>query len=239
MRMPRMAVMAWMTAGAAVIGVCILAGPTAGHPGGLTEPVFALLAGGGGVFAAILGWRLHRHAQLARQLSAHARPVWRDGIEVHELEGLEAAFVAGVRRPRIFCAPDLPRRLAPDELRAVLHHERFHQLDRAPAKLVALHVLAPLLRHVPSGRSWIAGQFAKLEIAADRYALAAGVSRRSLARALLALAPSPDGMGAGFTTAAELRLRALLEPEVEPGGFHPLGWLAPPLTAAICLLLFL
>ncbi len=60
-------------------------------------------------------------------------------------------------------------------------HERYHQLDRAPVRMVVLQAIAPALRPFQAGRVWLARWTASLEIAADQYALRQGSSRRALA----------------------------------------------------------
>jgi Zn-dependent protease with chaperone function len=128
-------------------------------------------------------------------------------------------------------------RLEPDELRAVLLHERYHQLDRAPAKLVILEALAPALRAFRGGRAWLAHSIAAFEIAADRHALRQGSSRGALARALVKLAAPQPGTGTiGFASALDLRLQALLDDTPAGASAFPLTWLIAPVAAlALCL----
>ncbi len=221
------------------IGICVVVTPPSlGHSAGsllpaLGEPlVLALLA-------AMIGRRAFRHECLNRELRKRARAATVDGIEVWQLTGIDGAFVAGLLRPRIFCAQDLGLDLAPEEMKAVLLHERYHQLDRAPAKLVVLEAIAPLVAALRLGRGWLASQIAALEIAADRDAIAHGASRNALASALLKVTPiGPGGVGIGFATAAEMRLEALLDltREVPPGLSV---WLVLPLAAAAVCVMFI
>lgn len=223
---------------AIAIALCMLVTPLPGHPvAWVLAAVVGLAAGFSGIAIAI-GWRAYRHHRLSRHLHAIGRPTMVVGVKVHELPGTRGAFVAGLVRPQIFCSPVLRADLNADELRAVVLHERFHQLDRAPARLVVLETLEPALNLFAVGRGWLARRVAALEIAADRYAVQQGSSRPALARALLKVSPTgPGALGIGFASATDLRIRALLgdEPERRSGG--SVAWLvAPALVAAFCIL---
>lgn len=235
----RVAAVAGLLMAAMAVTVCMLVTPLPGHPAGwMLAAVVGFAAGLAGISTAV-AWKAHRHHRLARQLSAMGRPSVMAGIEVQELAGSTGAFVAGLRQPRIFCSPALGITLSGDELRAVLLHERFHQLDQAPAKLVVLEALAPALNLVSAGRAWLARRVAALEIAADRYALDEGSSRGALARALVKLAPASTGtVGVGFASATELRIGALLGDEPDPPADSSLAWLVgPAIFAAVCVAL--
>ena len=234
----RAAVVGVLMAGMAV-AVCMVVTPLPGLPAGwMLAAVIGLVVGLVGVSIAV-GWKAYRHHRLSRQLHAIGRRSVVAGIEVRELSGATGAFVAGLHRPQIFCSPVLDSDLEPEELRAVLLHERFHQLDRAPTKLVVLEALAPALRLASGGRAWLARRLAALEIAADRYAVREGSSRSALARALFKLAPTGTvSVGIGFASATDLRVSALLgdEPDDQPAG-SVLWLVAPALVAALCVLL--
>lgn len=236
---PRSAAVVGVLAAGMAVAVCMLVTPLPGHPAGwMLAAVVGLVVGLVGAAIAV-GWKAYRHHRLSRQLHAIGRPSVVAGIEVQELSGANGAFVAGLRRPHIFCSPLLHADLEPEELRAVLLHERFHQLDRAPAKLVVLAALAPALSLVSAGRAWLAQRLAALEIAADRYAVNEGSSRSALARALFKLAPTGTAVvGIGFASATDLRISALLgdEPDDQPAG-SVLWLVAPALVAAVCVLL--
>ena len=234
----RQAALVGLAGGSLAIAACMLMLPLPGHLATWSIPMLgaagALTAAG----AIPIAWRAHRHSRLARELTHRARPAELAGVEVQHLEGLDAAFVAGLRRPRIYCAPDLADRLTSHELRAVLLHERYHQLDRAPAKLVILEALAPLMRTVQAGRAWLVQRYAALEIAADRHALGQGVSRTSLARAMIKLAPAQPRLGVGFASAVDLRLKALLDGDTPSSPGVPTIWFAAPVVVAVvCLVL--
>ena len=134
--------------------------------------------------------------------------------------------MAGLARPRIFCPADLAERLSERELRAVVLHERHHQLAHAPARLIILAALAPALERLEVGQRWVERRRAAIEIAADDHALGAGAGRPELARALLKL--SPVGLDAGlpgFASVSELRLRHLVGAPT-PASSRRLGALA-------------
>lgn len=154
------------------------------------------------------------HAHLVQELERASVPGRIEEIAVH-WSSIAAAAVAGVHHPAIFVGGRLPDRLSPPEVRAVVLHERSHQLRRDPARLLVLAIAAPLLRRLPGGRAWLQGAHARLEIRADRYALDNGVTRAQLARALLELEPVAPSDAACFTSASDLRLRALLDPDVD------------------------
>ncbi|MBW3577395.1 MAG: M56 family metallopeptidase [Actinobacteria bacterium] len=186
----------------------------------VTSPPVAAAAGAlGGTTLAVFVIRAWRHGRLARAFTAASTPGAVDGVAVRWLPFDAAAAVAGLRRPNVFCHPSLRGALNADELRAVVLHERHHQLQRDPLRLVALDTVAPLVTLVPGGRRWLEDRRAAIEIAADAYALGRGTSRRDLIRALLTVGhgPSPDG-AAGFAPAIDQRLRALVEVGTdEPG----------------------
>lgn len=223
-------------ASAAAVGVCMLVTPVPGHPAGWLLPAIVGVASLSLLLAASVSWRAYRHHRLTLQLQRIAQPAIAHGIVVRELVGSNAAFVAGLRRPHIFCSPELAGSLTPDELRAVLLHERYHQLDRAPAKLVVIEALAPLVGRFDVGRAWLARRVAAFEIAADDHALRHGSSRGSLARALLKLAPAQAGsVGIGFASAVDLRLRALIDGKRRDSTQRLSLWLVAPLAvAAFC-----
>ena len=154
--------------------------------------------------------QMRRHHRLARSFEDAAQTTWLSGHEVRLVPGLTSPCVAGLARSRIYCPPDLAVRLRADELRAVILHERHHQLAHAPARLVLLAALQPVLVRVPGGWAWLERRRASLEIAADDHAIRNGAHRPSLARALIKLSPERPGLRlAGYASASELRLRHL------------------------------
>lgn len=230
-------------AAAVAVVLCMLLTPIPGHVAFVVTPLVVVSITSLAALSAGVAWRGYRHQRLTARLHSWAHPTTLADIPVQQLPGADAAFVAGLRRPQIFCSPELPASLAPDELRAVLLHERYHQLDRAPAKLLLLETLAPVVTRVSAGRAWLARRVAELEIAADRHAIEHGSSRPVLARALLKLGPAAQtaaGVGIGFASATDLRLRALLDDQQPPPARLPSGWLVGPVVVAVgCVLLAL
>jgi beta-lactamase regulating signal transducer with metallopeptidase domain len=187
---------------------------------------------GAAIVVASIGFHAALHHRISVGLRRQSRPAVVAGHAVELVPGLEAAVVAGIRRPRIFCADDLATRVDAGELRAVLLHERHHELAHAPAQLVLLSALEPFVGRLGPGSAWLERQRARIEIAADAHAISNGATRDSLARAILKLGdPSPRLALAGFATAGDLRLRALLGEEIRSTG-RPPGAVGMAITAA-------
>ena len=229
--MTRLALAAGMLA--ALIG-CMLApmagGQVAGHAMVLATGVLAL------VVLTAFAREAHRHTLLVKGIARLSRPGSIAGRSVALVPGLGAAFVGGLRAPRIFWGDELAGRLDDEEVHAVLLHERHHQLARAPLRLVAVSALEPWLRHLETGRSWIEQERARVEIAADAFALGAGATRPVLASALLKLSSSAQlGALPGFATAADLRIRALIGESTGLAPDRPASW--GPAFAGVALVL--
>ena len=174
----------------------------------------AALAVALGVTVMLVGVALRealRHRAIAAGLAHLAQPGQLAGHPVGLIFGLDGAVVAGLREPLIYCGHDLPDRLDGDELRAVILHERHHQLHGAPTRLVLLAAAAPFVGPWRRGRVWLECERARIEIAADAYAMSLGVSRPALASAIVKLSAAPLSAGlAGFATAADRRISALV-----------------------------
>ncbi len=192
----------------------------------------------GALLLASILWQARLHGRLSAALDRAARPALLADQEVRLVAGLDAPYVAGWASPRIYCPADLAERLSEHELRAVLLHERHHQLAHASARLIVLAALVPAIGRLASGRRWVERRRAAIEIAADEHALSAGARRSELARALLKLGSARlDTSLPSYATASELRLRHLIGDTI-PGG-RGLGSVAPlvlPIMAfAACL----
>jgi hypothetical protein len=180
----------------------------------------------GGFLAVSILWQVRRHRRLSVLLDRAASPAWLADHEVGLVPGLAAPCVAGLARPRIYCPADLAERLSEPELRAVVLHERHHQLVHAPARLVVLAALAPALGRIEVGRRWVERRRAAIEITADEHALGAGASRSELARALFKFGSASLSAGLpSYASASELRLRHLIGEASPP--HQGLGSLAP------------
>ena len=230
-------------AATAVLGVaagCMLA------PLPEARSVAHLLLSAAAITSALLigmyAYHARRHQQLAgrmRRLAYHGALA---GRPVEFVRGLSAPFVAGLWTPRIFCGDDLSSRLDAEELRGVILHEHHHQSERAPLGLVAVSALAPVLGRLSTGRAWLERERARIEIAADAYAVGQGVPRPVIASALLKLSAGLRlGTAPGFATAADIRVRALLG---EPIALDPEARVARRIAAAgllivVCLVAYL
>lgn len=189
------------------VGAFCAVGAVVGHHVSETRIVLGLAAA---VVAVAAVRAALRHRAVVRGLQRCSSPTELAGIPVRTGPLGDAALVAGLRRPTIYCDARLPERLTAAELRAVLLHERAHQQALDPARLLVLGLVALVARRLACGRRWIAEALARREIAADRYAMANGARRGDLASALLKLPPLTRAHVAGFTPAVDLRLQALL-----------------------------
>lgn len=122
------------------------------------------------------------------------------------------SFTYGVLRSRVVVSRGLATALCPDELAAVLHHERYHVRNSDTLKMIvaraapAAFFFLPALGHLRD--RYLAGR----ELAADRRATDA-VGGRSLAAALVQVLDRPAW--ATFGAAAALGGSAFLEMRVE------------------------
>lgn len=192
------------------------------------ELALALLVG---TWLTLLARDTARAVRSQRQLERAALPIQSGQHLVQLLDACPEprAFVAGPLRPAIFVSRALLDALDPEETAAVLLHEEHHRRTRAPLRGLALACWTRLLGSLPGVGDWIERRQASLEIEADRYALSAGASVAALASALLKCDRSPVPRSFAFGSAADLRLRGLLDPDPStksPAGV-PLEWLAP------------
>lgn len=198
----------WGALGFAVgLGVFCALGFVIGHH---LHGVGTAVAIGAALLAVLLAVAALRHVALVRGLRRCSVPAELSGTPVRVGRLGDAAFVAGLQRPAIYCDERLPQQLTAGELQAVLLHEQAHQRAFDPARLLVLGLLAPIARPFATGQQWLASSLARREVAADRYALANGARRGDLAGALLKLPPLTRAHVAGFTPAVDLRLQALL-----------------------------
>lgn len=97
------------------------------------------------------------------------------------------AFCAGYLRPRIYVSTGALAALEPEELMAVLAHERHHACSRDPLRLFVARMLASSLFFLPALRRLTERAAALAELDADAAAVRGSAGdRRPLAGALLA-----------------------------------------------------
>jgi Zn-dependent protease with chaperone function len=190
------------------------------------DPVHGLFQG---LFVAGLSYaafdRLRAWHSMARALAPFSAappqvgsPTWRaalaadfDPERIRIVSGLPSpAFTAGWLRPRVYVAADLESRLAPEELAAVLAHERVHATRRDPLRLSLLRFLACTLFWIPALRRLATDVAAEGEVRADDQA--AERHGLALASALVRLAGWERGVepvAVGFTGGDLLERRVL------------------------------
>lgn len=146
-------------------------------------------------------------------ISAAAVRAGLDPARLRVVEGLpNPAFTTGWWRPRVFVAHDLPGRLSPEELEAVLAHEAEHVRRRDPLRLFLLRTLAAVLFWLPAIRRLVDDLGDEVEITADD--AAARSHALPLASAILRMAGAELGVpdaSVGFQRAdlLERRIRRL------------------------------
>jgi Zn-dependent protease with chaperone function len=176
----------------------------------------------GGVIMILLGWRYGRNLRRASvRTRAHAEAA---RITGRPAQGRDAAFVLDAERPAVYCVPGRPPTIVlttgalavldPDQLAAVLAHERAHLAGRHHLLLAVTRSLAAVAPAVPlfaRGTGAVA-RLAEMR-ADDAAARSAGgeQGRRTLLEALLAM-----GTGA-------VAQRSVTQPPVTQ---PPKAWLA-------------
>lgn len=165
---------------------------TRGWPGATTAMLVMLAAGAvvGACSAVRQIWATRRLIQhVARSVIP---PPAGSPPNVDVLDHDEAfAFTFGLGSPRIALSRGLVERLAPDELEAVLAHERYHLAARDPLKLLIARVAARTCFFLPAVGHLVARYVAGRELAADRRALC-GSDRPALAGALFKVVAGPE-----------------------------------------------
>jgi hypothetical protein len=162
-------------------------------------------------------WRGIAHDRLAGRLGRASHPAVIDERPVSLVPGPRIALVAGLRRPRTFVSDDVVRSLSHAELAAVLAHEWHHELHRAPLALVVLSGVGSALGWLPPVGRCVDRLRAQIEIDADGHALTHGSSRQAIALAIVKLNSPPGSRGlAGFGSAVDVRLQALLDDQGQP-----------------------
>lgn len=145
------------------------------------------------------------------------------------------AFTFGLSRPRIALSRGLVEQLLPDELQAVVAHERYHVRARDPLKLVVVRVLARTSFFLPAIGHLVTRYLVGRELAADRRSVR-DLGRPALAGALFKVVAGPPWDE--LDTAAAMAGPELLEVRVdqlEDGAEPPLPRLplAPVVLSAL------
>ena len=185
----------------------------------------ALLLSLAGVSLFVGGWagtvglartlRFNRRLQDAGQplpsRLAHAGTALGIAAQLTYLESADpGACCYGFVRPRIAVTAGLLQRLDDVELMAVLAHERQHLYRRDPARYLVIHVLTAMTFIFPVAPAIQRRLEARIELAADRAALAVA-SPGALAGALLVVLAAPRARvpGVAGLTATEARIAHL------------------------------
>ena len=144
------------------------------------------------------------------------------------------AFTGGLFRPYVVLPESMLSKLSAEERNAVVQHELSHIAHWDLALLLPLHCLRDLLWYVP-GSGWLFTRVRTLlEFRADDAAVRAGVSRRSIVSALLAVAeltladPAPQVLGVSRAgSMLRERIERLLAPPPvlrTPGRLPAVAW---------------
>jgi Zn-dependent protease with chaperone function len=136
-----------------------------------------------------------------------------DDVDIHVLPShRQAAFCAGLVRPRVVVTTALLDALDREERRAVFVHELSHTRRRAPLKLAFGRLVVRTLFWVPVLRDLVDRYLLLTELAADR-AAAAATSPAALAGALSQVLTTPALAGSvGLADHAAARIDRLFDP---------------------------
>ena len=156
-----------------------------------------------GVLVLLLAGAVLGGVSLARQVAATRRLV--DHVDRHRLPASALvpadavlidhdqpfAFTFGLGVPRIAVSRGLVEHLSPEELEAVVTHERYHVRARDPLKLVVARTAARTCFFLPAVGHLVARYLAGRELAADRRSLR-DQGRPALAGALFKVVAGPS-----------------------------------------------
>jgi Zn-dependent protease with chaperone function len=210
--------------------------------GALSPALAALLAVAATGLAAAVGRETVGLVRARRWLARAGRSAVALAPDVRLIESRAPFSVAvGLLRPRVLVASALVRALPPEQLEAVIEHERAHARRRDPLARLAARALS--WGHLPPVRRAILAEVALAsEQTCDAEAAFRVGDRLVVAEAILAverlLAGGVPPEGAGFPafggSAVGERVRALLGPE-RPAPVRRAGRLALPALAAAAL----
>ena len=152
----------------------------------------------------------HLAAPMPHRVTTLARNLGVDGRLTYLAMSAPAALCSGLLRPRIMLTAGLVDRLDDAELTAVLLHERHHLRRRDPVRSLLLHALSAGLFMVPLASVLQRWAETRMELEADRAALAV-MPRGALAGALATVLTFPTVMPAGMAalSATEARIAHL------------------------------
>jgi len=151
------------------------------------------------------------------------------------------AFTFGLARPTIVLSTGIIDLLEEEELASVIHHERFHQISYDPLRCFLLSVLTFVLWFLPILR-WQSKYYRiAREVLADRYAITAMGSERSLGSALLKLircgTPPVRAAAVSFAdTSVNYRMIQLLNPRDDVMPVLPRGPLLLSVPVALVII---
>lgn len=184
--------------------------------------------------AVIRAWRLARSTRrVVRAWMATATPIALDGANLPTY-AIDTAFpvvaVVGVLRPRLLVARQVLDSCPPDELRAIVAHERSHVARRDNFRRALLATSPDALSWLPvSRRIHEAWRDASEEAADDAASRGDAETRLALAQALIRVARLAPSSGAVQPLPAsalyrgenlDRRIRRLLVPPASPGGWR-------------------
>jgi Zn-dependent protease with chaperone function len=192
--------------------------------------------------------RALRAARTARLSEALEQAV-RDAGLVGQVDLVEVprpfALVYGFRRPRVCVSTSLVRALDPTELRAVLIHERVHQVRRDPLWLLLGHGLATMLFWLPVARDLYEHVRVVGEVEADAAVARFPSGRAALAGALVKMLDNSTAVNVGGSYAisglsvTERRIDALLDGTRRPHLVTSPGRWVPSVVVLVVLLCLL
>lgn len=208
-----------------LVRACSLVSPcvsTVTHPDfwllGIVGPVAILLLGSVLLSAGRALWLLRAAGRSVRHLRRVPPPaaleaaVRRTGTGSVECvdSAVPLAFCAGALRPTILVTDGLVQALRPEELEAVLLHERHHQARRDPLRYAGRRAVAEVCFFLPLAGWWALHAVERAELSADRAAVY-HMGRRPVAGALWTVAEERMAVGIpAFQGAVELRAAQLL-----------------------------
>lgn len=178
---------------ASVVALLVLVLATLGVALGLTSLFRQLLATLG-----LIHSLLARRIPTPRRVAAAAASIdLADRVDVVQ-DPRPFSFCYWFRSPRICLSTGLIKRLDDAELRAVLHHERYHLLKRDPLRLVVARYFAAGLYVIPVVEELVEYYTVQKEVAADQAAVRAMGGVRELASALFKVLPDAEDVDLGL-----------------------------------------